>query len=234
LQAKGKSLKELQICLTSLERSSSSGTSREIVERISQSPRNPIFAHPFNRFAAPSHILFYASPAALRELRRTGVMYIVPRSNRLSRNNFRHLSTAADLLWRNSNSPLSCPASTKSAVGICVEKAVRTMRELGIAGEVVIVDNGSSDRSVEIATQAGAWVVYHPLKGYGNALRRGFPSARTSSSSWAIATTATLYRPEAVSSIVSVRAPDVVMAAASKPKSNRARALAAQVCATRS
>ncbi len=63
-------------------------------------------------------------------------------------------------------------------VGICVEKAVRTMRELGIAGEVVIVDNGSSDRSVEIATQAGARVVYHPLKGYGNALRRGFAEAR--------------------------------------------------------
>ena len=63
-------------------------------------------------------------------------------------------------------------------VGICVAKAVRTMQELGIAGEVVIVDNGSSDRSVEIATQAGARVVFHPLKGYGNALRRGFSEAR--------------------------------------------------------
>ncbi len=63
-------------------------------------------------------------------------------------------------------------------VGICVEKAVRTMREQGIAGEVVIVDNGSSDRSVEVATAAGARVVYHPLKGYGNALRRGFAEAK--------------------------------------------------------
>ena len=63
-------------------------------------------------------------------------------------------------------------------VGICVEKAVRTMRELDIAGEVVIVDNGSTDRSVEVATAAGARVVYHPLKGYGNALRRGFAEAR--------------------------------------------------------
>jgi glycosyltransferase involved in cell wall biosynthesis len=63
-------------------------------------------------------------------------------------------------------------------VGICVEKAVRTMCELGIAGEVVIVDNGSTDKSVEIATNAGARVVYHPLKGYGNALRRGFAEAR--------------------------------------------------------
>ena len=63
-------------------------------------------------------------------------------------------------------------------VGICVAKAVRTMTELGIAGEVVIVDNGSSDQSVEVATAAGARVVYHPLKGYGNALRRGFAEAR--------------------------------------------------------
>jgi glycosyltransferase involved in cell wall biosynthesis len=63
-------------------------------------------------------------------------------------------------------------------VAICVEKAVRTMRELGIAGEVVIVDNGSTDRSVEVATSAGARVVYHPLKGYGNALRRGFAEAK--------------------------------------------------------
>ncbi len=63
-------------------------------------------------------------------------------------------------------------------VAICVGKAVRTMRELGIQGEVVIVDNGSTDRSVQVATEAGARVVYHPLKGYGNALRRGFAEAR--------------------------------------------------------
>jgi len=63
-------------------------------------------------------------------------------------------------------------------VGVCVCKAVRTMRELGIQGEVVIVDNGSADASVETATAAGARVVYHPLKGYGNALRRGFAEAR--------------------------------------------------------
>ena len=63
-------------------------------------------------------------------------------------------------------------------VGVCVEKAVRTTRELGIHGEVVIVDNGSSDRSVEVATAAGARVIYHPIKGYGNALRRGFAEAK--------------------------------------------------------
>jgi glycosyltransferase involved in cell wall biosynthesis len=63
-------------------------------------------------------------------------------------------------------------------VGVCVAKAVRTLRELGIAGEVVVADNGSTDNSVEVARQAGARVVHATLKGYGNALRKGFAEAR--------------------------------------------------------
>jgi glycosyltransferase involved in cell wall biosynthesis len=63
-------------------------------------------------------------------------------------------------------------------VGVCVDKAVRTLREMGVRGEVVVVDNGSSDRSVEVAEGAGARVVRHTLRGYGNALRKGFAEAR--------------------------------------------------------
>src|SRR4051812_7658380 len=63
-------------------------------------------------------------------------------------------------------------------VGTCVAKAVQTMRQLGIRGEVLVVDNGSADGSVAVATAAGARVVRHHLKGYGNALRRGFAEAR--------------------------------------------------------
>lgn len=63
-------------------------------------------------------------------------------------------------------------------VARCVEKALRTMRELGIRGEVVVSDNGSTDGSVELAERAGARVVHQPLKGYGNALRKGFAEAR--------------------------------------------------------
>jgi glycosyltransferase involved in cell wall biosynthesis len=63
-------------------------------------------------------------------------------------------------------------------VGVCVEKATRTMDALGITGEVLVVDNGSTDRSAEIAESAGARVVRHSLKGYGNALRCGFAEAR--------------------------------------------------------
>ena len=61
---------------------------------------------------------------------------------------------------------------------ICIGKALAAMRELGIAGEVVIVDNGSTDRSIVVAREHGARVVQQPLKGYGNALRKGFAEAR--------------------------------------------------------
>lgn len=64
------------------------------------------------------------------------------------------------------------------SVGICVEKARSTMERLGVVGEVLIVDNGSTDRSVEVAESLGARVVHHGLRGYGNALRRGFAEAQ--------------------------------------------------------
>jgi glycosyltransferase involved in cell wall biosynthesis len=63
-------------------------------------------------------------------------------------------------------------------VGVCVAKALRTMAASGIVGEVLVVDNGSTDRSVEVASDAGARVVHQPLRGYGNALRKGFAEAR--------------------------------------------------------
>jgi glycosyltransferase involved in cell wall biosynthesis len=63
-------------------------------------------------------------------------------------------------------------------VGICVEKAVRTLREHGIDGEVIVADNGSTDGSIEIATTGGARVVNVPTKGYGAALMGGIESAQ--------------------------------------------------------
>lgn len=63
-------------------------------------------------------------------------------------------------------------------VGECVRRALRTLGELGVSGEVVVVDNGSSDASRRLAEEAGARVVLEPAPGYGNALRRGFQSAR--------------------------------------------------------
>ena len=63
-------------------------------------------------------------------------------------------------------------------VGGCVEQIRAVFAEAGISGEVVVCDNGSTDRSVEIAEQSGARVVHEPLRGYGNAYRTGFAHAR--------------------------------------------------------
>ncbi len=55
----------------------------------------------------------------------------------------------------------------------CIRKAQACFRELGIEGEVVIADNGSTDRSVEVARELGARVVHQPILGYGAALMKG-------------------------------------------------------------
>ena len=60
----------------------------------------------------------------------------------------------------------------------CIAAAQRGIVAAGVTGEVVVVDNGSSDRSVAVAEAAGARVVPCVRRGYGNALREGFAAAR--------------------------------------------------------
>lgn len=60
----------------------------------------------------------------------------------------------------------------------CIQKAQAALRQHGIAGEIVIADNGSTDGSQQIAEQAGARVVHVAEKGYGAALRGGIEAAR--------------------------------------------------------
>jgi glycosyltransferase involved in cell wall biosynthesis len=63
-------------------------------------------------------------------------------------------------------------------VGICIEKAFEAFRAMGIAGEVVVADNGSTDRSVELAASFGARIVHVAKRGYGAALIAGIEAAR--------------------------------------------------------
>ncbi len=63
-------------------------------------------------------------------------------------------------------------------VATCVRKAVTFLHEHDIDGEVVVADNGSTDGSQQLATDAGARVVPISEKGYGNALMGGIVAAR--------------------------------------------------------
>jgi glycosyltransferase involved in cell wall biosynthesis len=66
----------------------------------------------------------------------------------------------------------------RETVGTCVRKALASIRESNISGEVIVSDNGSTDGSVEIAQMEGARVVHVAEKGYGNALKAGILAAR--------------------------------------------------------
>ena len=63
-------------------------------------------------------------------------------------------------------------------IAVCIQRALDAMRQHGIAGEVVVSDNGSTDDSIRVATAAGARVVNCPTRGYGAAIAWGFRHAR--------------------------------------------------------
>lgn len=60
----------------------------------------------------------------------------------------------------------------------CLTKAEAFLARSGIAGEIVVADNGSTDGSIAIAEQRGARVVRVPIRGYGAALNAGINEAR--------------------------------------------------------
>jgi glycosyltransferase involved in cell wall biosynthesis len=56
----------------------------------------------------------------------------------------------------------------EASVGLVVQKVPRA-----IVDEVIVVDNGSTDRTAEVARHAGARVVHQPQRGYGAACWAG-------------------------------------------------------------
>jgi glycosyltransferase involved in cell wall biosynthesis len=65
-----------------------------------------------------------------------------------------------------------------ATVGTCVAKARRFLERAGIAGEVLVADNGSDDGSPALAAAGGARVIAVARRGYGAALHAGIGSAR--------------------------------------------------------
>lgn len=51
------------------------------------------------------------------------------------------------------------------------------LEQSGYEVQVIVVDNGSTDGTGDLARNAGADVIYEPKRGYGNAYRAGFAGA---------------------------------------------------------
>ena len=65
----------------------------------------------------------------------------------------------------------------EDTVGTCVLDAWNVLSQLGLSGEVIVVDNGSLDRSADKARLAGAKVVHERDRGYGRAFQAGLREA---------------------------------------------------------
>ena len=59
----------------------------------------------------------------------------------------------------------------------CIKKAKKFIEKNKIKGEILIADNGSTDRSIAIANANGVRVINVPVKGYGSALIAGSKAA---------------------------------------------------------
>ena len=66
----------------------------------------------------------------------------------------------------------------EEAVGKVVDQAFEGIRKSGRTGEVIVVDNASTDASAEVAAEHGAIVVREERPGYGSAYLAGLAVAR--------------------------------------------------------
>ena len=66
----------------------------------------------------------------------------------------------------------------EATIRTCIEKAQNALEVLGLSGEVIVADNGSTDASVAIAEKLGARIVHQPILGYGSAYLAGIGAAR--------------------------------------------------------
>lgn len=66
----------------------------------------------------------------------------------------------------------------EATLASCIRKAQGALDTMGIQGEVIIADNGSTDRSIAIAKELGARVVHETRRGYGHAYHAGIQAAK--------------------------------------------------------
>jgi len=66
----------------------------------------------------------------------------------------------------------------EETLGICIRKIKEVFLKENINGEIIVVDNGSTDRSKEIALKEGVILLEEKIKGYGAAYLRGLREAK--------------------------------------------------------
>jgi glycosyltransferase involved in cell wall biosynthesis len=66
----------------------------------------------------------------------------------------------------------------EATVAVCIEQIRETLQAHNISGEIIVADNGSTDKSRNIAQDMGVRVVFVENRGYGNALMGGINAAR--------------------------------------------------------
>lgn len=65
----------------------------------------------------------------------------------------------------------------EATLQLCLRAAKEALSQTGRSFELIVADNGSTDRSLAIAAEEGARIVHVPVLGYGNALREGMRRA---------------------------------------------------------
>jgi glycosyltransferase involved in cell wall biosynthesis len=65
-----------------------------------------------------------------------------------------------------------------AGVVTAVQEAMQGLRCAGLSGQIIVVDNGSTDGSAAAAAAVGATVISESRRGYGMAIRRGLQTAR--------------------------------------------------------
>jgi len=66
----------------------------------------------------------------------------------------------------------------EETVETCIKKCLDAFEKIGIKGEIVVSDNGSTDGTTKLSQNLGARVEVCMEKGYGCALRYGFKKAK--------------------------------------------------------
>ncbi len=66
----------------------------------------------------------------------------------------------------------------EQAIGDVIrEIPIKELKGLGYNTEILVIDNGSKDKTPHIARSHGAQVIIQPVRGYGNAYKAGFANA---------------------------------------------------------